>query len=288
MSGADVPPGTGAEPHGFPLDELLRIARMAADGAATLITDRRPEHLGVTQKSTETDHVTEMDTAAERLIREVLAQHRPADAVLGEEFGGEISPDGVTWIVDPIDGTTNYLYDHPGYAVSVAAWNGAIPLVGVVADPTHRRTYHARLGGGAWCSDPQDPAGPVRRLSLGKPRPLPQMLIATGFGYEPARRAVQGRVVAELLPQVRDIRRMGAAALDMCSVAAGRVDAYYEAGLSVWDLAAGRLIASEAGATVEAIEGGEVRPGSVLVCHPERVGELRALLHRCGVSPIDV
>jgi myo-inositol-1(or 4)-monophosphatase len=206
--------------------------------------------------------------------------------VVGEE-GGEIAPEGgsgvadgsgVTWWVDPIDGTTNYVYDHPGYNVSIAAGTAAGTLVGVVADPTHGRVYSARAGHGARCDD--------RPLRLGPAAPLAHTLVATGFAYDPARRGRQGAVVAELLPQVRDIRRMGAAALDLCSVASGRVDAYYEVGLSVWDLAAGALIAQEAGARLGAIDGGPVRPASVLVAHPDRFDALRTLLAELGADQV--
>lgn len=266
--------------------ELLGVARTAAAAAAALIVDERPAELRVSQKSSATDHVTEMDVAAETRIRAVLAELRPGDAVLGEEHGGELAAEGITWIVDPIDGTTNYLYDHPGYAVSVAAWDGDTPLAGVVADPTHSRTYYAARGAGAWCEGPPPGDTPAVRLHLTDPPPLASMLVATGFGYDPARRSAQGAVVAELIGRIRDIRRMGAAALDMCSVAAGRVDAYYEAGLSIWDLAAGQLVASQAGAAVEAIEGGPARPGSILVCHPARIDELRELLMRSGVAEL--
>ena len=254
--------------------DLLEVARAAASAAAELVHDRRPADLRVEDKSTATDHVTQMDRAAEALIREIITSRRPQDALVGEEDGGRADPDGVTWWVDPIDGTTNYVYDHPGYAVSVAAWLGGSPLVGVVEDPTHHRTYWAAAGGGAWCNGVQ--------LRIGEPPPLEQMLVATGFNYDRRRRAAQGRVAAELVGRVRDLRRMGAAAVDLCSVAAHRVDAYYEAGLSLWDVAAGQLVATEAGAAVEAIEGGTAHPGSVLACHPARIGELRELLWACG------
>lgn len=267
------------------LDELAGIARRAADAAVELIHTRRPASFGVDAKSTATDLVTEMDTASERLIRSIIAEARPGDVVVGEE-GGSIGPgggapaegSGVTWWVDPIDGTTNYVYDHPGYNVSIAAGIGERVLVGVVADPTHGRTYHAVAGRGAHCDG--------RRLQLGPAAPITQTLVATGFAYDPARRARQGAVVAELLPRVRDIRRMGAAALDLCSVAAGRVDAYWEAGLSIWDLAAGSLVAAEAGARLGTLDGGPVRPDMVLVAHPERFEELRTLLVELGAADV--
>lgn len=261
---------------------LLTTAMQAARTAVALVHEGRPDSLEVDTKSSATDHVTQMDLLAEDTIRSVISQARPGDAVLGEEHGGVIDHDGVTWIVDPIDGTTNYLYDHPGYAVSIAAWVGGVPTVGVVADPTHARSYWAVRGGGSFCGSTS--FNRASRLELAEPAPLDEMLVATGFGYDRDQRARQGRVVAALLPRIRDIRRMGAAAVDLCSVAAGRVDAFYEAGLSIWDLAAGSLVASEAGAAVESIEGGPVVPGSVLVAHPDRIAELRAVLVDCGVA----
>ncbi len=258
--------------------ELLAVAREAAAAAVELVHANRPGDLSVATKSTGTDLVTDMDRGSESLIREVISARRPGDAIVGEEEGGELGGSSVTWWVDPIDGTTNYVYDHPGYAVSVAAWLDGSPFVGVVEDPTHSRTYWASDGRGAFCNG--------ERLELREPPPLAEMLVATGFGYDPARRGAQGRVVAELLPRVRDIRRMGAAAVDLCSVASGRVDAYYEVGLSQWDLAAGIVVASEAGAAVGSIDGGQVRPGSVLVCHPARMDDLSAMLLEIGADRV--
>lgn len=257
-------------------EDLLEVAREAAAAAVELIHLDRPTKLDVDTKSSATDHVTDMDRSSEALLRRVIASKRPGDSIVGEEEGGEASRSGVTWWLDPIDGTTNYVYDHPGYAVSVAAWIDGSPAVGVVEDPTHGRTFWASAGRGAFCNG--------ERLTLGEPPPLSEMLVATGFGYDRQQRAAQGAVVAQLVSQVRDIRRMGAAAVDLCSVASGRIDAYYEAGLSQWDLAAGVLIAAEAGAWVESIEGGPARPGSVLTCHPTRMRELRALLVEIGAT----
>lgn len=264
--------------------ELLDIALRAADAAVELLRDR-PGALEVTTKSSSTDLVTQMDRASEAKIRSTIAETRPDDVVVGEEMGGAETGSGaargaspVTWWVDPIDGTTNYVYDHPGYNVSIAATAGGRTVAAVVADPTHARTYWASAGGGAWCNG--------SRLHLGAAAPIPEALVATGFAYDPERRARQGSVVAELLPRIRDIRRMGAAALDLCSVAAGRVDAYYEVGLSMWDLAAGALVATEAGARLGSLDGGDVRPGSVLAAHPERFDELRELLEGLGSTTL--
>lgn len=268
------------------IDVLLEVAGLAAAAAVELIHTNRPVEFAVDRKSTPTDMVTEMDTASEALIRSVILGRRPGDVIVGEE-GGEVGgeadgeADGaeqVRWLVDPIDGTTNYVYDHPGYNVSIAATLGGRTVAAVVADPTHARTYRAALGRGAWCNEQQ--------LTLGDAAPLDRALVATGFAYDPARRARQGAVLAALIPRIRDVRRMGAAALDLCSVAAGRVDAYYEAGLGPWDLAAGALVAEEAGARTGTLDGGPVRPESVLVAHPDRFEELRELLVELGADRV--
>ncbi|MFM7509216.1 MAG: inositol monophosphatase family protein [Actinomycetota bacterium] len=253
--------------------DLLEIALQAADVAVELITQQRPNHLATSTKSSPTDLVTEMDRRAEQLISDVILAARPQDLIRGEEgvaASGESATAPVTWWVDPIDGTTNYVYDHPGYAVSIAAEVDGVTVAGVVADPTHGRTYHARAGGGAWCDE--------TRLSLAEPPDLADALVATGFAYIPERRRAQAEVLARIIDQIRDVRRMGAAALDLCSVAAGRVDAYFEAGLSQWDYAAGSLVAVEAGAVVCSLEGGAVRPGSVLCAHPALAAQLVDLL----------
>ncbi|UDY35953.1 inositol monophosphatase family protein [Dermatobacter hominis] len=275
-----------------PYRPLLDVALEAAAAAVALVHDGRPDALEVSSKSSSTDLVTQMDRAAEAVIRDVIRGRRPDDVVMGEEMGdggtaaaageggesGEAGQGAVTWWVDPIDGTTNYVYDHPGWNVSVAAAVDGRVVAGVVADPTHGRTYRATRGGGAVCDD-RDGV-----LRLADPPPLERALIATGFGYDREQRHRQGLVVAELLPRVRDIRRMGAAALDLCSVASGRVDAFYEAGLSTWDFAAGALIAEEAGARVGSLDGGPIRPGSALAAHPALFDELADLLAELGAG----
>lgn len=270
---------TPPEPAPELLDQLESVALSAAAAAVELIHTNRPATFGIDDKSTPTDLVTEMDTASEERIRDTIARHRPDDRVVGEEGGARgDGRGGVTWLVDPIDGTTNYVYDHPGYNVSIAAQLDGRTVVGVVADPTHGRTYRARLGGGAFCDDV--------RLRLGAAPPLSSALVATGFAYDPGRRARQAAVVAAIIDRIRDIRRMGAAALDLCSVAAGRVDAYYERGLSPWDLAAGALVAAEAGARVGTIAGGPVEPGSVLATHPDLFGPLSEMLTAAGAEDV--
>ena len=202
-------------------------------------------------KSSPTDVVTEMDRAAETLISERIRAERPGDAILGEE-GGQSGQGRVRWIVDPLDGTVNYLYGLADWAVSIAAEVAGQVVAGVVAVPRHAEVFTAVAGQGSWLH----PAGgaPVRlRCNTGVP--LSRALVATGFGYGQARRVIQGEVAAAVLPLVRDIRRGGSCAVDLCSVAAGRVDAYYERGVNYWDYAAGGLIATEAGARLGGLSG---------------------------------
>lgn len=276
--------------------ELLDIAVQAAGRAKHLIHDERPSALRIGTKSTTTDNVTNMDLASEALIRSVITDVRPDDVIIGEESATEIDPSEagtsvVTWIIDPIDGTTNYLYDLPGYNISIAAAIDGEVVVGVVADPYHDRIYHATKGGGAFCDDSRlslDPVAPdASDTTAGRQAPtLPTALVATGFAYAAETRARQGRVVADLLPRVRDIRRLGAAALDLGHVAAGRVDAYFEVGLEIWDVAAGTLIATEAGAVVGPIMGGPDLPTSVVAAHPAVYDDLQSLLSKLGAGSV--
>jgi myo-inositol-1(or 4)-monophosphatase len=189
-----------------------------------------------------------VDTETERFVRERLAQLRPDDAVLGEELGGaSVEPGAVRWIVDPIDGTVNFLYGVPAYAVSLGAQIDGESVAGAVADVVSGTVYAAARGSGAR----EILADGTERALRANPLDDPALaLVATGFGYARERRERQGRVLAQVLAQVRDVRRIGSAALDLCMVAAGRVDAHYEHGLSPWDWAAGSLIAAEAGAVV--------------------------------------
>ena len=202
-------------------------------------------------KSSPTDVVTAADRAVERLVVDVVRTHRPDDGLLGEEGGGWTGTSGLRWVVDPIDGTVNYLYGLPQWAVSIAVETGTgrdrQSLVGVVLDPAKDELYTAVRGRG---SSPERAAARCNQLG-----DLAQALVATGFGYDAGRRAAQAGLLTAVLPAVRDLRRVGAGALDLCAVAAGRVDAYYEQGLSPWDLAAGGLVASEAGARLAGLRG---------------------------------
>jgi myo-inositol-1(or 4)-monophosphatase len=226
----------------FLLDELMAVASAAAAAAATIIqSELGRARSDVSTKSSPTDLVSEVDRAAERCVVAVLSECRPHDAILAEEGTSRAGTTGVRWVIDPLDGTTNFLFGIPAYAVSVAAEIDGHAVVGVVVDPSRDETWRASRGGGATVN------GRVLQLPATPPS-LPAALVATGFSYLPERRAHQAKVVSHVLPRVRDIRRFGAAALDLCWVAGGRVNAFYELGLQPWDLAAGVLIATESGA----------------------------------------
>ena len=243
------------------LAELLLLAQSAAHQAGRLLVESRPADLRVAStKSSPTDVVTEMDTAAERLLVDRLLGARAADGVLGEEGASGEGTSGVRWVLDPIDGTVNYLYNLPAWSVSVAAEMEDHALVGVVHAPALGLTWTAVRGGGASCNGaPVRCAAPVR---------VEQALVGTGFGYAAARRVRQGEVLGGLLPQVRDIRRIGSAAMDLCLVAGGQLDAYYERGTNRWDIAAGGLVAQEAGVRVEGLHGRPASPEMVLAAVP--------------------
>jgi myo-inositol-1(or 4)-monophosphatase len=250
--------------------------RVARDAGALLLEGAGRVRAEVSTKTTGTDMVTEMDRASEALITAGLLGARPHDGILGEEGANVDGTSGVRWVVDPLDGTTNYLYGFPGFNVSIAAEVTGEAAVGVVYDVVRDELFSAVRGAGAT----RDGA-PIRPSGL---MDLPHALLGTGFSYEPARRRRQAEVLVEVLPHVRDIRRQGAAALDLCSVACGRLDAYYERGLAAWDLAAGGLIATEAGALVTDLDGGPPVAGAVVAATPGIAGALLALLHTTGAA----
>lgn len=237
-------------PDGVDAATLEDLACGVARAAGRLVVDDRPEDLGVASKSTATDPVTEMDQRSQELIVRLLGQARPDDAVLGEEEGGSTGTSGLTWVVDPIDGTVNYLYGIPSYAVSVAVVTGDPvrpghwrAVAGAVLNPVTGELFHAHHAGGARLTT----GGGTRTLRVTGPTDLAMALVGTGFGYAASTRARQAALLVDLLPQVRDLRRHGSAALDLCALAAGRLDAYYETALNPWDHAAGELVAREAG-----------------------------------------
>jgi myo-inositol-1(or 4)-monophosphatase len=263
-------------------DQLLDIAVDVVRDAATTARSMRADGVsGVTTKSTDTDVVTAADRSVERQVIAALRSRRPYDAVLGEEYGQERAdgpgPDPqVRWILDPIDGTVNYLYGLPWYAVSLAAEVGGRVLAGVVRNAATGDEWTATRGGGAHHRG--------HRLTGSAETDLRQALVATGFGYDAARRAHQAEVLSQLVPQVRDIRRFGAAALDLCLAATGAVDAYFEKGLAAWDLAAGGLIAAEAGLRVAGLDGQAAGPELVIAAPPALFGALHDILHRLDAS----
>lgn len=223
--------------------DLLDVAWRAARAAGDLLLAGRAHTLTVTTKSTLTDVVTQMDTEAEALVVATILAERPEDGLLGEEGADRAGSSGVRWIVDPLDGTVNYLYGLPSWAVSIAAEVDGVVQVGVVDVPVLAETYVAVRGQGAV----RVVGEAVERIVPGAPEDLSRALVATGFGYAQGRRAAQARALTTVLPAVRDIRRAGAAAVDLCWAAAGRVDCYYERGLNAWDFAAGVLVATESG-----------------------------------------
>jgi myo-inositol-1(or 4)-monophosphatase len=223
--------------------ELLALARRLAEEASALLRDAIGHAYEVDTKSSITDMVSAADRASEQLIVSGIRAARPDDAILGEEGTADAGTSGLQWVIDPLDGTTNFLYGIPAFAVSIAVEHEGNAIAGVVIDVTRDEIFTAARGHGAHLDG--------RRLACRDSEDLATALVATGFGYDPARRAEQGAIVAALLPLVRDIRRVGAAAIDLCWVAAGRVDAYYELGIQHWDRAAGALVARESGALVE-------------------------------------
>ncbi len=260
--------------------ELLDVAWRAARAAGDLLLAGRERALTVTTKSTLTDVVTQMDTEAEALVVGTILAERPADGLLGEEGADRAGTSGVRWIVDPLDGTVNYLYGLPGWAVSIAAEVDGVVQVGVVDVPVLAETYVAVRGQGAIRL-----AGTVvERIVPGAPEDLSRALVATGFGYARGRRAAQARALTTVLPAVRDIRRAGAAAVDLCWAAAGRVDCYYERGLNPWDFAAGVLIATESG--LMAGGPGDAPPSSELtwLAPPHLAAEFQQLLAQAGAA----
>jgi myo-inositol-1(or 4)-monophosphatase len=240
-----------------------------AEEAGRFIRDERPTGLDVAAtKTTETDVVTAMDHRSEELLHGRIRALRPDDGILGEEGAQVAGTSGLTWVIDPIDGTVNYLYEIPAYAVSVAvvvgdpqlegAWR---PVAGAVSDPCRRLVHHARVGGGARTRAEGVPDDPGTQLAVSTEDTVARALLATGFGYSEEKRREQAGILMRVLPAVRDIRRIGSAALDLVRVANGSVDAYAESGINAWDLAAGWVIVEESGGVVTGRSG---HPGKVL------------------------
>ncbi|HET9501192.1 MAG TPA: inositol monophosphatase family protein [Marmoricola sp.] len=256
--------------------ELRELALVVAREAGALVAGHRAAGVRVADtKSSSTDIVTEADTASEELIRTRLLHARPGDGFVGEEGADVAGDSGVRWVVDPIDGTVNYFLGLPNYAVSIAAAIGDDMVVGVVLNPATGEEYVAELGAGATRDG--------RPIRVREARPVPRMVVSTGFSYEPAVRATQAAAVARLLTEVADIRRFGSCALDLCAVADGRADAYVEEGVRPWDHAAGALIAQEAGARVGWGIGASGR--TLVTAAPEPAYDgFAAVVERCGLA----
>ena len=263
----------------MPYTDLLNLARDVATSAGELAHRRRIEGVEIADhKSSPVDVVTLADRETENLIRSMLADARPNDGFLGEEGGAGGGSSGLTWVVDPIDGTVNYLYGIPHWAVSIAVVEGEPDpftwraLAGCVRNPATAEIYTATDAGGAFSGNQQ--------LRVAEPESLAQSLVATGFSYDSDTRGQQGAVVAALLPLVRDIRRFGTASLDLCAVATGRLNGYFERGLKPWDHAAGALIAREAGAVVSGLHGEPASDRLLVAAPPELASALRSTLSK--------
>lgn len=251
--------------------ELLDLAVDLAQRAGQLLLEEAPDRADdVATKSSRTDMVTAVDRASEALIVGTIGKERPDDGVLGEEGSQRAGTTGVRWIIDPLDGTTNYLYGFPLYAVSIGVEVDGVMEAGVVVHPPLAEVFTARRGHGALCN-----GAPI--AVSGKDE-LATALVGTGFAYDSDRRQEQAQWLESILPRVRDIRRGGAASLDLCWVACGRLDAFYEAGLAPWDIAAGELIAREAGGRTSDFEGGPPQPGSVIAATPLIASALQHLV----------
>jgi myo-inositol-1(or 4)-monophosphatase len=249
---------------------LLAVAEEAAVAAGELLRERFEAGVerALRTKSTPTDLVSEADLAAEAAIREVLNARRPEDAVLGEEGGRQGADDALLWVVDPLDGTLNFLHGLPAWCVSVAVRDADGPVAGVILDPLRGELFaasrdgEARLGeavlGGSACTE------------------LAQAIVGTGFAYEAGVRAGQGEAVARLLPRIANLRRTGACALDLAWTAAGRLDAFYERAVQEWDVAAGELICARAGLVVERMPAVDGMPAGILAAPPAFADDFRA------------
>ncbi|CAM3860615.1 inositol monophosphatase family protein [Isoptericola cucumis] len=285
QDGGPAPALDGA-PAGVDVETLRELARRLALEAGALVREQSPERVVVAAtKSSEVDPVTAMDRASEELLRARIAAERPDDAILGEEGDDVPGTSGLTWVLDPIDGTVNYLYGVASFAVSVAVVAGPpdparwTALAGCVHSVVDGRTWTAASGGGA-----ERDGRPVR---AGSPASLATSLVGTGFGYSPARRAGQARVLTQVLPRVRDIRRLGAAAIDLCLVGEGALDLYYERGLNPWDLAAGALVATEAGAVVTGLRGAPAGTAMTVAGPAPVQGDLVRLLEDAGADTVE-
>lgn len=258
--------------------ELLGLAkRIAVEVGDHLVASLTGPGPMVTAKSTATDLVTDLDRWAEARITERIREARPDDTIIGEEGASVAGTSGISWCIDPIDGTVNFVHGLAGFCVSIAAGDERGPLLGVVHSPLHRELFSAVRGGGARLD-----GEPIR---CSTPPSLARSVIGTGFGYAPDRRRRQAEVLTRVIGEIADIRRIGAAALDLCLVACGRLDGYWEIGLNPWDHAAGALIAAEAGAIVR-IDEVPGRPSYVVAAAPTIWDDFDRLLGEAGAAAV--
>lgn len=255
---------------------LRTFAAELATAAGTLARARRDEGMSISTKSSATDLVTEHDRAAEELLVETVHARRPGDGVIGEEGANHAGTTGYRWIVDPIDGTTNFVYRHPLWATSVAVADADGVVAGAVYAPDLDDLFTAARGHGASLNGAPITASTTTDLAMA--------LVATGFGYRPEQRRREAQWLAVLIDQVRDVRRGGSAALDLCYAAAGHVDGYYEHQLNVWDIAAGELIAREAGCISTGPSSELPDPHDLCVAAPGVFDALREALTRARMS----
>jgi myo-inositol-1(or 4)-monophosphatase len=257
--------------------ELLRLCKTLADtGGRKALAGRLAGLSQVETKSTSTDMVTEFDRATEKYIVDEIRRQRPKDSIIGEEGASVIGTSGVTWCIDPIDGTTNFLFALPLWSVSIGVSDKSGPLVGVVYIPALDEMFHAVRNQGAFLNDKQIFCNDISDIS--------KALVCTGFSYLPENRTIQSRRVAKFIDQVRDIRRFGAASIDICFVACGRLDAYFEENLYQWDIAAAELIAIESGARTGNFSGGSSTPKEFMVTCPAMFDKLSKLVIASSVS----
>lgn len=268
--------------HAASADLLALARRIATTVAETALEERRRGISVEATKSSPVDVVTAVDRDTEERIRSMVLDARPDDGILGEEDDAHVGTSGLNWVVDPIDGTVNLLYDIPAWAVSIAVvdgppdplhWNA---LVGVVVNPVTGEVFEASRGGGARLGD--------RELRVNDDVELSRALIGTGFGYAAERRRTQAEVLLQVLPRVRDIRRIGSAALDLSAIAAGRLDGFYERGLNPWDHAAGAVIVREAGGRVGGVDGGRESGELLVAAAPSVYDGLLELLLDAGAA----
>lgn len=273
---------------GIRIDQVLRhhalapLAWDAATSAGEFLLTKRPDDLVVETKSSASDSVTQMDREAERILVTKVQAARPNDSLLGEEGAQVLGTSAVRWIFDPLDGTVNYLYRLPMWGVSVAAEVDGVLEVGIVDVPAMQESFIGIRGHGAW--HVRD--GHADRITMAAPPTRDMAMIVTGFGYDPERRRNQAAVLRELIPQVRDIRRLGACVVDMCWLALGRFDAYYERGLNPWDISAGIVILREAGAIVSGLDSDEPGADFILAARDPLHGELRQLLSELAADRV--